>query len=112
MTRIAYHRALLASFGTALDVDVMCAAAASSREMTLRARVDVVKSLWRTSVDVRRRKDMLVIGESLYQMGLLRMWECSFDFYFDLYCLKVGGLNGQDAKMYQSGFNFSIVLFV
>jgi hypothetical protein len=44
-----------------LAVDVMWAAAASSMEMILRARVEVVKSLWRTRVDVRRRKDMLMV---------------------------------------------------
>jgi hypothetical protein len=44
-----------------LAVDVMWAAAASSMEMTLRTRVEVVKSLWRTRVDVRRRKDMLMV---------------------------------------------------
>jgi hypothetical protein len=55
------HRAILPSFGTVLAVDVMWAAAASSMEMTLRARVEVVKSLWRTRVDVRRRKDMLMV---------------------------------------------------
>lgn len=58
-----YHRATLPSLGTTLapGVDVICAAAASSMEMALRARVEVVKSLWRTRVDVRRRKDMLMV---------------------------------------------------
>jgi hypothetical protein len=61
MEWVTDHRATLPSFGTVLAVDVMWAAAASSMEITLRARVDVVKSLWRTRVDVRRRKDMLVV---------------------------------------------------
>jgi hypothetical protein len=58
-----YHRATLPSLGTTLapGVEVICAAAASSIEMAPRARVEVVKSLWRTRVDVRRRKDMLMV---------------------------------------------------
>jgi shikimate kinase len=55
------HRATLPSLGTVLAADVTWAAAASSIDITLRARVDVVKSLWRTRVDVRRRKDMLMV---------------------------------------------------
>jgi len=58
-----HHFATLPSLGTTLapGVDVICATAASSMEMAPRARVEVVKSLWRTRVDVRRRKDMLMV---------------------------------------------------